>query len=294
MRGPFAQVPPEVILDHRLGAPHLRVLLALLSFRRRDSESVWPSREALAERTGYRPSSITRYTSQLVDLGWIIKTDGRGRSRSCHYKIKVAYQATFYDQPYTSEKVAYQATISLPESPESTKENNEVDADRPKTLQNEKEADQATFSAPSADKTRPTRPLKPGLLGDLEESKNRTTKTPLVTPLSEKPKTAHPPLRPQARQILQFLNDKTNRDFQPVAANLDLLVARLKEGYTPGKLRQIVACKCQQWLKDDKMRQYLRPATLFARLNCAQYRGELIPESQLPDDPDEDSTGGTI
>ncbi len=85
----------------------------------------------------------------------------------------------------------------------------------------------------------------------------------------------------EARAILEFLNEKTGRDFQPVAANLDLIRARLKEGYPPGKLRQIIACKCRQWLTDDAMRSYLRPSTLFGREKCAQYRGELIPEAQL-------------
>ncbi len=98
---------------------------------------------------------------------------------------------------------------------------------------------------------------------------------------TEKPPIAPRHLADEARAILEFLNEKTGRDFQPVRANLDLIRARLKEGYPPGKLRQIIACKCRQWLPDDAMRSYLRPSTLFGREKCAQYRGELIPEAQI-------------
>lgn len=82
--------------------------------------------------------------------------------------------------------------------------------------------------------------------------------------------------KPDAVAILQFLNEKAGREYQPVAVNLEKIEARLREGYTVADLRQIVAKKCRDWGADDKMRQYLRPATLFNREKAAQYRGELV------------------
>jgi uncharacterized phage protein (TIGR02220 family) len=84
-----------------------------------------------------------------------------------------------------------------------------------------------------------------------------------------------PALRDQAKQILQFLNAKAERNYQPVDANLEFIVARLKEGATEGQLRQVVAKKCREWGADEKMSGYLRPATLFNRTKFAQYVGEL-------------------
>lgn len=82
-------------------------------------------------------------------------------------------------------------------------------------------------------------------------------------------------LKPDALQVLQFLNEKTGKHFEPVAANLELIVARLKEGASVDDLRAVVAKKCREWSADEKMVQYLRPATLFNRTKFAQYRGEL-------------------
>lgn len=82
-------------------------------------------------------------------------------------------------------------------------------------------------------------------------------------------------LRKAAIETLAFLNEKTGRTYQPVPANIDMIVARLKEGATPGDCRAVVEKKCLAWSKDDKMAPYLRPATLFNRTKFAQYRGEL-------------------
>jgi uncharacterized phage protein (TIGR02220 family) len=81
--------------------------------------------------------------------------------------------------------------------------------------------------------------------------------------------------REEARKILEFLNTKTGRQYEPVNANLELIVARLREGYSSDDIRSVVAKKCREWSGDEKMAPYLRPATLFNRTKFAQYQGEL-------------------
>lgn len=78
-----------------------------------------------------------------------------------------------------------------------------------------------------------------------------------------------------ARAILDFLNEKTGRRYQPVKANIEMIVARLKDGATIEEMRMVVAKKCREWSGDPKMAIYLRPATLFNRTKYAQYQGEL-------------------
>jgi uncharacterized phage protein (TIGR02220 family) len=85
-------------------------------------------------------------------------------------------------------------------------------------------------------------------------------------------------LSEEAKQILEFLNAKAGKRFRPVPVNIEMIVARLREGYTPDDLRSVVAMKCRKWKGDERMNEYLRPATLFNRTNCAQYVGELGPE----------------
>lgn len=79
----------------------------------------------------------------------------------------------------------------------------------------------------------------------------------------------------QARDILDYLNRNAGRTFRPVEANLKLIVARLKSGATPLQCREVVFAKCEQWGKDAKMAEYLRPATLFNATKFEQYLGEL-------------------
>jgi uncharacterized phage protein (TIGR02220 family) len=83
-------------------------------------------------------------------------------------------------------------------------------------------------------------------------------------------------LRAKAIEILGFLNEKTGRNYHPVPANVDMIVARLRDGATVDDCRAVIAKKCREWLGDERMNEYLRPATLFNRTKFAQYQGELV------------------
>jgi DNA replication protein DnaT len=84
-----------------------------------------------------------------------------------------------------------------------------------------------------------------------------------------------PDYRNQALEILDFLNSKTGRHYKPGAANLEMIVARLKDGATVEECRGVIAKKCREWIGDADMNLYLRPGTLFNRTKFAQYQGEL-------------------
>jgi len=89
MSSPFSIVPIEACQDSRLGKMQLRVLIALLSFRAKNTDIVWPSREQISSRCGYNKIVITRVTTQLVKLGWLVKVGKGGFSKSCKYQITV-------------------------------------------------------------------------------------------------------------------------------------------------------------------------------------------------------------
>ena len=108
----FAIAPLEMVRDRRLGAPHLRILLALLSFRNREGNLVWPKRERLAEITGYRVQNISKYTGQLEQFGWLEKDGTGGRSMAVRYRITVP------DIPVeTADTVTESITLSRLETP---------------------------------------------------------------------------------------------------------------------------------------------------------------------------------
>ncbi len=78
-------------------------------------------------------------------------------------------------------------------------------------------------------------------------------------------------------EVLEFLNEKTGRRYQPVKANINLIAARLREGATVTQCRQVIAKKCREWRDDPNQEIYLRPKTLFNATNFANYQGEVAP-----------------
>lgn len=102
---------------------------------------------------------------------------------------------------------------------------------------------------------------------------------PIEKPLSGKPddapkKSTEKKPTPEAQEVLTYLNGVVGSSFEPVPANIDLIVARLREGATVEKLRGVIDRKFREWSTDGNMRKYLRPATLFNKTKYAQYAGE--------------------
>lgn len=83
-------------------------------------------------------------------------------------------------------------------------------------------------------------------------------------------------------ECLNYLNEKSKKNFRPVKANLDFIKARLKE-YSIDDLKHVIDVKVSQWFYDEKMNSFLRPSTLFNATNCAQYVSENIKEKEIPD-----------
>lgn len=82
--------------------------------------------------------------------------------------------------------------------------------------------------------------------------------------------------RQEAVDVLAFLNAETHHKFPPVETNLEVIAARLKEGYTAVQLRQIVVRKNREWGSDPKMSPFLRPKTIFGKTNAGNYAGDLV------------------
>ena len=67
------------------------------------------------------------------------------------------------------------------------------------------------------------------------------------------------------KEIIDYLNEQTGRRYSHKATkNQDLIKARWNEGFRLDDFIQVVDNKVNDWLRDEKMNQYLRPATLFS------------------------------
>lgn len=65
----FAIAPLEMARDRRLGAPHLRVLLALLAHRSKNGNLEWPTHEWLYRVTGESEYTICKLLDDMEKMG---------------------------------------------------------------------------------------------------------------------------------------------------------------------------------------------------------------------------------
>lgn len=124
----FSIVPLEVIQDKRLTLEQVRVLVALFSFRNKTTNTVWPSRAAIAERTCVHPSNISEATTALAKLGWLTKEGLGGFSKSTRYTLTtpdlalqtIAQKATIAESATVAQSatrgIAQSATRAIAES----------------------------------------------------------------------------------------------------------------------------------------------------------------------------------
>ena len=119
----FSLIPNAVFGDRRLTFEQMRVLCGLYSFCNSE-RTCWPSRQAIAERTGVHPANISTATTALERLGWVTKAGRGGKSKATRYLLHVpdtlaeqatvAQSATVADS--ASHTVAESATPPLADS----------------------------------------------------------------------------------------------------------------------------------------------------------------------------------
>jgi len=82
-------------------------------------------------------------------------------------------------------------------------------------------------------------------------------------------------------EVLNFLNETANKNFQPVESNLKFIKARLKE--QPAEiLKQVIQLKTFEWKDDFKMNDFLRPETLFNATKFQTYIQKVHEVKQNP------------
>jgi uncharacterized phage protein (TIGR02220 family) len=89
------------------------------------------------------------------------------------------------------------------------------------------------------------------------------------------PPNPHPGVHREAREILEFLNQKSGARYRPVPSTLDPIVARLKSGASVSDCRAVVARQAREWGGDPAMAKYLRPSTLFRASKFEDYLGRV-------------------
>ena len=63
--------------------------------------------------------------------------------------------------------------------------------------------------------------------------------------------------------VLDYLNRKAGTSYKPNASTKKQVAGLVQAGFTEDDIRAVIDRKCDEWLRDDKMRSFLRPSTLF-------------------------------
>ena len=97
---------------------------------------------------------------------------------------------------------------------------------------------------------------------------NQNTKEELSTTSNNNTRdiytTSGNPTRAPYKEIIDYLNEKTGRNYKHKAKiNQRVIKARMNEGYTLDDFKTVIDKKSVKWKDDVKMKEYLRPETLF-------------------------------
>lgn len=80
----------------------------------------------------------------------------------------------------------------------------------------------------------------------------------------------------KAKQILDFFNEACGRNYRPVKANLDPIIARLNSGVSQEDIEIVIMHRYNEWHTDVKMKEYLRPETVFRASKFEDYYAKAM------------------
>ena len=124
-------------------------------------------------------------------------------------------------------------------------------------------------------------PMSPYNIND-KELDNKETKGKKVESESSAAKN-HPSsvLRSTAKLVIDFLRQKTGRNYRYAETTLKPIIQRLKEGITLEQCKQVIVRKHREWGSNKEMEKYLRPSTLF---NKSNFYDKYLPEVVTADE----------
>lgn len=73
-----------------------------------------------------------------------------------------------------------------------------------------------------------------------------------------------------AEYIIEYLNQKAETTFSNKGSNIELVVSRMKEGFTMSDFKCVIDNKTKDW-KGTDWEKYLRPITLFSKSKFENY-----------------------
>ncbi len=248
-------------LNTTISKSSVKFCLFVLANLANEEGMVYPSIQYMTEKTAQDRKTVLKNIQSLKELGFLSDT---GR-RTGETKQIIVYRLNMITVPKKEQSQKRNSTV-FP-----CKESQIWDTDTKGTLKNKtpyipQTGESSEEENPKIEETLETSPLdKQKQNPEQPQKKNRQVD---VQTFQNVP--------PDAASVIDYLNERTGKSYRPVKANLRLICGRLKEGYTVDDMRRVIDLKTEAWGNDGKMREYLRPATLFGALNFAQYSAEPV------------------
>lgn len=147
--------PIEALTDSRLTDPERRVLLALFSFRGKDTNTVWPALPTLGKVALVNdPARVSKLTSSLAEKGWLTKKK-KGFTGGNEYHLTVPPEASSEH----AERIVHDANLA-PETKLAGNTNTNLASETKSNLVPETKYKEQTIDHTSEHKTPPVSPLR--------------------------------------------------------------------------------------------------------------------------------------
>lgn len=77
-------------------------------------------------------------------------------------------------------------------------------------------------------------------------------------------------------EVVNYLNERCHKRYRATSKSVQkFITARLRDGATVDEMKAVIDVKAAQWENDVKMREYLRPETLFNETKFESYRQQI-------------------
>ena len=77
-------------------------------------------------------------------------------------------------------------------------------------------------------------------------------------------------------EVVNYLNERCHKRYRATSKSVQkFITARLRDGATVEEMKAVIDVKAAQWENDVKMREYLRPETLFNETKFESYRQQI-------------------
>ena len=230
---PYVVIARTMAQDSSLSLRARGLLLYLLSLP--DDWKVYISHLAKVNQEGRH--SITMAMNELIEAGYCSKEkfkDEHGRYAGWKYTI------------YENKRLpkAENRKSEIPKSEILKSENRKLQSSNSNKVEIETKKDkQSTEEIDSADAESSPH--------DSKQKSNQETKDDIET-------------ERKIHEIVSYLNEKTGKHFPGTRKVTKRHIrARLREKHTLDDFKRVIDYKADQWLRDPKMNEYLRPETLF-------------------------------